>query len=268
MNQIKKLSIIIISKNEEKNIGKLLHSIKLQRFPVPYELILSDNDSKDATVKIAKGYGAEVSKGGLPAAGRNSGAKKATGDLLLFLDADTILPIGFIERNLKEFVERDLALAAVLSRVNTKKVIYQRMYDLGNLFILLSENISPYATGHCIFCPAAIHRKINGFNETLNHGEDFDYAKRAAKQGKFGVLRSVPIITSTRRFEKEGVNKIIIRGLAYLALKNMVGHETAAMFKYDFDYSSPENRKSLPIIKKLRKKLSGLRRTAILAERR
>lgn len=233
----KKLSIIIISKNEEKNIGKLLASIKKQRFPVPYEVIVADNNSKDATVKIVKSYGLKVVKGGLPAAGRNAGARHATGDLLLFLDADTILPRGFIAKNLWEFTQRNLCTATVLTKVNTNRLVHRQTFQLWNLLVLSAAPFSPYAAGYCILCTAEIHRRIAGFNSKLVIGEDSDYVNRASKHGKFGVLLSVPIITSARRLEKEGVVKLCTKWIAYTALKAFVGEEKANIFEYDFDHS-------------------------------
>jgi len=82
------LSIIIPTLNEEKYLPFLLSSIKEQNFK-DYEIILSDAGSEDRTIEIAKSYGCRVVKGGLPAKGRNQGARAAAGDLLLFLDSDT-----------------------------------------------------------------------------------------------------------------------------------------------------------------------------------
>ena len=86
-----KLSIVIPAKNEEKYLPKLLASVKKQSFK-DYEIIVADNNSKDKTKEIAKSYGCKIVKGGLPGKGRNAGAKIAKGEIILFLDADVILP--------------------------------------------------------------------------------------------------------------------------------------------------------------------------------
>lgn len=91
------LSIIIPALNEEKFIPLLLESIKKQDFQ-DYEIIVADAGSKDKTVEISKNYNAAIVMGGLPAKGRNEGAKIARGDLFLFLDADVILPEYFFPR--------------------------------------------------------------------------------------------------------------------------------------------------------------------------
>ena len=77
------LSIIIPTLNEENFLSWLLESIKRQDFP-EREIIVADAGSEDKTVAIAKNYKATVVPGGLPAKGRNEGAKIAKGELFLF----------------------------------------------------------------------------------------------------------------------------------------------------------------------------------------
>ncbi|PIV12587.1 MAG: teichoic acid biosynthesis protein, partial [Candidatus Nealsonbacteria bacterium CG03_land_8_20_14_0_80_36_12] len=96
------LSIIIPTLNEEKYLPSLLEEIKKQNFS-DYEIIVADGGSEDKTVKIARNYGCKIVKGGLPAKGRNEGAKIAEGDILLFMDADNIfLPENFLKNLLEE----------------------------------------------------------------------------------------------------------------------------------------------------------------------
>ena len=95
------LSIVIPAFNEEKYLTRLLDSIKKQTYK-NYEIIIADADSKDNTRKMAKKYGCKVIKGGIPAVGRNNGAKVAKGDILLFMDADAIIGEKFLENGLNE----------------------------------------------------------------------------------------------------------------------------------------------------------------------
>ena len=109
------ISIIIPTLNEKKYLPKLLESLKKQTYR-DYEMIVADNGSKDRTRDIAKSYGCKVVMGGLPAVGRNNGAKAAKGDYLLFLDADVVLPKNFLKKFYSEFEEEfiDVAVPYVL----------------------------------------------------------------------------------------------------------------------------------------------------------
>ena len=90
-----KLSIVIITKQEQDYLPKLLDSLKQQTFN-DFEIIVSDAQSKDNTRKIAKEHNCKIVEGGLPSKGRNNGVKKAKGKYLLFLDADVVLPKDFL----------------------------------------------------------------------------------------------------------------------------------------------------------------------------
>ena len=104
------LSVIIPTFNEEKYLPKLLESIKKQTYK-DYEIIVADATSKDRTRQMAKKYNCRVIKGGMPAIGRNNGAKIAKGDILLFLDADSIIEKDFISNALIYMKKRKLDVA-------------------------------------------------------------------------------------------------------------------------------------------------------------
>ncbi|QQG43818.1 MAG: glycosyltransferase family 2 protein [Candidatus Roizmanbacteria bacterium] len=84
MNSIK-LSVIILTKNEEKNIERCLNSVRHAD-----EIVVIDDNSEDETVDIAKRYGAKTfqKKLGDFASQRNFGLDKAQGRWILFIDAD------------------------------------------------------------------------------------------------------------------------------------------------------------------------------------
>ena len=81
------LSIVIITKNEEKYLPVILNSFRKQSFH-DYEIIISDNHSSDATLEIAKQSNCIITSGTNPSNCRNNGAGKAKGEILLFIDAD------------------------------------------------------------------------------------------------------------------------------------------------------------------------------------
>jgi len=198
------LSIIIPALNEEKYLPLLFGSIKKQDFDGEYEIIVADAKSGDKTIEIAKNYGWKVVKGGLPAEGRNEGAKVAIGDLLLFLDADVILPEKFFEKTLKEFKKRNLDVATCCLEPQTKRKTQKFLFDIFyNWPILVFEKLFSHAS-QAILIKKALHERLGGFNEEIKFAEDHSYVRKAKKIGNFGILRSVRVISSLRRFEKDG----------------------------------------------------------------
>lgn len=233
------LSIIIPTKNEEKFLPGLLESIKKQTF-TDYEIIVSDNGSKDRTKEIAKSFGCKVVKGGLPGAARNKGAKVATGTVLLFLDSDTELDANdFLEKALAEFEKRKLDIGVPLMRLKGSeldKLYFDFWNKLTNLF---QFSLTPFGGGWCIFIKKELHKKIKGFDEKITLGEDSDYVQRAVQHKlfkvKFRVIKSVKIDVSTRRLEKEGHLKVAIQGLGTGLHWVLLGKDRKNKFKYEFD---------------------------------
>ena len=129
MLNMPKLSIIIPALNEEKSLPLLFESIKDQEFK-DYEIILADAGSTDKTLEIAKKYDVRVIKGGLPAVGRNAGAKVAQGEWLLFLDSDVFLSSNFLKLLLEEAQETgaDAATCAVIPL--SDRLIDQIMHEV------------------------------------------------------------------------------------------------------------------------------------------
>lgn len=199
------LSIIIPTYNEEEYLPVLLESIKQQDFS-DYEIIVADADSKDNTVKIAEEYGCIVVEGGMPAVGRNNGAKVAKGDYLLFLDSDLKLTEDYLAKVIYEFKMERLGIAITQMKPLSKKTEDKLLHDLANLFMISVEKIKPHGAGcYGIIAKRELHERCGGFNEELTFGEDTEYIERLAKKERFKVLRNAKIGVSTRRLEEEGL---------------------------------------------------------------
>ncbi len=206
-----KLSIIIPTYNEEEYLPKLLYSIKKQEFK-DYEIIIADAGSTDSTNEIAKLSCTKVINGGLPAVGRNNGAKIAEGEYLLFLDSDVVLSAGYLESAIEEFEEKELGIAITqiipLSDSNVDKVLHK----FANFFMKRAESIKPHGAGcYGILTTKILHEKAKGFDEELDFGEDSDYIERIAKISTFKVLRNPRLLVSTRRLEKEGLKDLAFK---------------------------------------------------------
>jgi len=203
------LSIIIPTLNEEKYLPFLLEEIKKQNFD-GYEIIVADGGSEDKTTEIARNYGCKIVTGGSPAKGRNEGAKIAQGKIFLFMDADNIfLPQNFLKNLLEEFEERNLDVASfsICPQGNGFDKIAYRTY---NQFVNLTQKFVAHAT-NSVLVKKKIHQKIGGFDEEIKIGEDHEFAKRASKIGKFGFIKTEPVLTSTRRFARDGRFKTYLK---------------------------------------------------------
>ena len=227
------LSIVIPTLNEEHYLSVLLESIKKQKI-FDYEIIIADANSADATVKIAKKYNCRVVQGGPPAKGRNNGAKAAKGDLLLFLDADVVLPQGFLNRALSEFQKSNLDIASF--RIFCSGAFASFAFNMFyNNPIIVLEKILPHAAIG-IMIKKHIFVQLNGFDEEIFLAEDHDLARRAAKISKYGIIKSTKIFTFDRRFKKDGWVKTGIRYFlceAHMVLKGPVKKD---IFNYKFNH--------------------------------
>jgi glycosyltransferase involved in cell wall biosynthesis len=227
------LSVVIPALNEAQRLGVLLDRLQAQTRPAE-EIIIADAGSKDGTRELALSRGAVVVPGGLPGAGRNAGARVATGDLLLFLDADVLPPPDFIEKALSEFNKTGYGIATALIETIEEDLSLRVLAEATNLFLLVVQPFVPHAPGFCILVKREVHKTINGFDETARMAEDHDYVQRAAKIAGFGVLTSARISVSMRRLEKEGLVKLSLKYL-WAEMHALAGKPVYSMpFNYEF----------------------------------
>jgi uncharacterized protein (TIGR00661 family) len=229
-------SIIIRTYNEEEYLPVLLDSIKEQDFD-DYEIIVADANSTDKTREIAKEYGCIVVDGGLPAVGRNNGAKIAKGDYLLFLDSDLQLTEDYLRDVLYEFRMERLGIAITQMKPMSNKVEDKLFHDFANYFMIGVEKIKPHGAGcYGIIARKELHDKCGGYDESLTFGEDTDYIERLAKKEPFKVLRNAKIGVSTRRLEEEGI-ETLIKQYGRSTVNDFLGKRTNAdELDYNFDH--------------------------------
>jgi len=235
MSGKKKLSVIIPAKNEELVLPKLLGSLRFQTYP-PYEIIVADAASTDGTRQIAARFGCAVVPGGMPAVGRNAGARVASGDMLVFLDSDVFLEPEFLEVLEHQIRCRHLESGTVYNqpryvtgdkgfRSRSVRIFDRFVYFIHNVGLKFSADIRyPYATGTCMFLSRELFTRLGGFDERLAAFEDSELATRAARVGKHGVIARPVVHISTRRFDKH--NRLL--WVIYLALNGFLGRATLA----------------------------------------
>lgn len=230
------VSIIIPTLNEEKFLPDLLVSIKEQTFS-DYEIIVSDGGSKDNTRNIALEQGCRFvidAEHHHPSWQRNRGAEAAQGDILLFLDADTVLQRGFLDKVFKEFNGRNLVGGGFYIKFNPNRKIYNLYSFLYNFFCFCRQFFAPAAIGAGIIAKKTTHDTINGFDTTIYVAEDYDYCYRLSRQGKFRMLKSCRLLYSSRRLQKEGSFKVGLKwgSMALFTLFNFKIKKK--IVKYDF----------------------------------
>lgn len=230
------LSVIIPTYNEAKYLPGLLGSLKRQSYK-DFEIIVADARSRDKTRSIAMKSGCRVVDGGLPSRGRNIGAKASRGDWLLFLDADVVLPHDFLKKAMAEAQRRKLSVASTLVTPLSNKKIDKIFHEAYNIYAKVTRSFYPHAPGFCIFAKKKIHEAIGGFSERVKLAEDHDYVVRASRRGKFGLLKSVRIPVSVRRFDRDGRANIAMKYLACEAHRILLGPVKSDVFNYKFGHS-------------------------------
>jgi len=193
-----KISIIIPARNEERTLGQLLHSIEHQAFK-PYEIIVMDDQSEDATAEVARREGCIVmTSKDLPEGWTGKpwacwqGAQKATGDIFLFLDADTFLEPEGLSKIVSTYLEKGGLLS--VQPFHQMKRTYERLSAIFNIitmagmnaFTPLGPKLKPTgAFGPCMICSREDYFRVGGHEkargevlESLAIGKEFLRANR------------------------------------------------------------------------------------------
>jgi len=213
-----KISFVIPAYNEEKLLPTSLSAIEreLNRSEYDAEVIVVNNASTDRTGEVARSYPwvivvDEPRKGMVRA--RQAGFAASTGDLIANVDADTMVPEGWLDRVLTEF-ERDENLAALSGpHVYYDLSIFHRAltkvwYFIGYLIHLVNHyifNAGAMLQGGNFIVRRKHLDQIGGFDTTIEFwGEDTDVAKRISKVGKVKWSFKLPMYISGRRLKHEG----------------------------------------------------------------
>jgi glycosyltransferase involved in cell wall biosynthesis len=178
-----RVSVIITTRNESRNIGNCLESIKAQSYaPELIEIIVVDNQSSDDTKAIAARYTGKIfDKGPERSAQRNFGFGKASGELFMFLDADMILSATVVERSVEKMRRENLC------------ALYIPEIVLGKGFFPAVRRFErSFYDGTVIDCVRIFTREAfaetGGFDESLTGPEDWDFDKLIRGHGPVGVL--------------------------------------------------------------------------------
>ncbi len=175
------ISVIVTTRNEEKNIKRLLISLKKQSFK-DFEIIVVDNHSQDKTFAIAKKFTSKVYLAGPErSAQRNFGLKKARGNYILFLDADMELEKDVLEQCFKRIQAPKTAAIIIHEESKGKNM-------LAKIKALEKEIYKDTQIEAARFFKKKDLLKIGGYDQSLIAAEDWDLTKRIKKLDKLETI--------------------------------------------------------------------------------
>lgn len=219
------LSVIIPTLNEARYLPAAVEQVRLQAALGPlHEVIVADCGSADGTADLAVRLGTRLARAQPPpdsrAAACNLGAAQASGDVLLFLDADTQVPRGY-----DEAIRRALRPAGVVGGA------FEFALDGPQLGLRLVELLNRvryrlwplYYGDQGVFARAKAFRQVGGYPERrLLEASDFCWRLR-----RVGRLVLVPrrMVTSARRFVEGGILRVLVHDCR-IWLRDLLGLST------------------------------------------
>jgi rSAM/selenodomain-associated transferase 2 len=212
MDSLLKVSIIVPTLNEAQGLNETLTQMQ-QLFP--YELVISDGGSHDGTLEIAEEFTGHVVKGRTGRALQmNAGAQVATGDIFLFLHADSRIEPASYEKMLHLLGSSEKKIGGAFSLcIDSDKWSLRLITRLANL---RSKYLGMAYGDQAFFVKNSTFQQMNGFAE-LPICEDIDFFKRLRKLGPVILLKE-KAFTSSRRWLKEGVWFTTLRNILIATL--------------------------------------------------
>lgn len=234
------VSIVITTKNEERNIANCIKSIKTQTYPPEkIEIIVVDNQSQDQTKAIAKKYTPLVfDKGPERSAQRNHGMMEvAKGEYVMYVDADMIFSPCLIEDAVHEMEINPGLLALYISEIVLGTSFWSRVRRFERSFY----------DGTVVDCVRFIRKRtfseVGGFDLSMTGPEDWDLDKKIRRKGTVKVLsqRKHPVARKApmNAWEKEFSAFLDERGVDYTKWGSVIFHNEA-----EFDLPSYLRKKS------------------------
>ena len=215
-----KISVIVCAHNEARYLRPCLHSV-LAQSRVPDQLLVINNASTDETALVASQVAdvrlVDEPRKGLVVA-RETGRRHATGDVLIYADADCRAPLTWIERIERRFA-RDPALVALSGPYryydwdwSGRALIRAYDFTLAPATQLLVKHLLRVGTifygGNFAVRREALER-IGGFDTSIEfHGEDTNLGRRLCGVGKVGLFHDCYLYTSARRYIAMGKREV------------------------------------------------------------
>jgi glycosyltransferase involved in cell wall biosynthesis len=203
------ISIILPAFNEERLLPTTLRAVDAARNAFKQvgwgsEVIVCDNNSTDATARIARELGARVVFEPVNMIGRarNAGASVATGDWLVFIDADSQPSIDLFSAMIDAIRSGRVLAGGATVRMDTDSLLGR----MGTAFWNTASRLRRLMAGSFIFVEAAAFRQIGGFSGQFYAAEEIDLTHRLrplarASRRRIVILSKTPLLTSARKLK-------------------------------------------------------------------
>lgn len=200
-----RFSIIMPVLNEETELENQLMYLTRQYAHKDYELLIVDGGSSDGTVAIAQRFGQIICSPRGRAAQMNAGAAIASGDVLIFLHADTRLPNDAFCAIERAFASPNVVGGAFRLCFNCERRLYRLVAYITNL----RSRLRTLFTGdQAYFIRASSFKAVGGYPDQPLM-EDLEIITRLRKIGKV-ILLPQNVTTSARRHEKIGLLRSVL----------------------------------------------------------
>ncbi len=187
-------------------MARTLVALNRQNYP-DCEIIVVANGCTDRTADEAQGKChrlVALSQKSLGVA-RNLGARMASGNLLIFLDADTILEPDALRTIAEEFTEEN-AGGTVRGQPDSNRFAYRLIYWLKNF---IHRFVVHNGSSGVIICWKRHFTRVGGFDERLELRENSELIRRLKSFGSYKYVGSTTATTSMRRFDRRGLGNIV-----------------------------------------------------------
>jgi glycosyltransferase involved in cell wall biosynthesis len=228
------ISFIVPAHNEEAWISRCISAIRsgLESLDESHEIIVVDDASTDDTASIARQQGAQVIRveHRQIAATRNAGARQAQGDILFFVDADTLTNGPAIQSALRN-VRAGAVGGGSVPRFEGWLPWWGRLME--PLIKPAIRLIRFLPSGTFLFCTRSAFQTAGGFDENYYAWEEVWFVAALKRQGRFVILAET-VITSGRKFRDHSIWSVA-RLLMHLILRGRRGLRSRKGLEYWYE---------------------------------
>lgn len=204
------LSVVVPVHNEEKRLAQTLENLTTQNYPGRAQIIPALNGCTDGSQTIARRFAqrcpsitiAEDTRAGM-SFGKNLGVAAATESILVFVDADTVLPPNALRLLAEAVAGRSHYIGTVAGKPDQGGGVVRVCFFFANR---TTRRKRAHAPGGVMIMDRETFDRIHGFDEKLPQGTSTDCIWRALRAGaEYVFVDSFKAVTSIRRFEKTGI---------------------------------------------------------------